>query len=298
MFILLVGPPASGKSSWAEQYVEEHNNTVIVSSDAIREELWGDASQQCAPSKVFELAHKRIIEALETGADTIFDATNMLYKYRVNIMEKIKHIDCIKRCVIFAEPYKILCERNAARERRVPEDVIWRMITRFQMPLFSEGYDEIEIINKNQLNMLKHITRMAGFPQDNPRHTKALLSHCTLAANYIYDHRPSTKEYCLVGEAALVHDIGKLFTKTFVDHRGCPSKVAHYYGHENVGSYLTLMFENNWTVYKRLIVAQLVCYHMIPYQTASEAAQERWKARLEDLYDLILLLHEADKQAH
>ena len=34
--IMLIGLPGSGKSTWAEKYVTENSNTVIISSDKIR----------------------------------------------------------------------------------------------------------------------------------------------------------------------------------------------------------------------------------------------------------------------
>ena len=40
-FYMTVGCPASGKSTWAEQYKD---GFIIVSSDAIRADLYGDES--------------------------------------------------------------------------------------------------------------------------------------------------------------------------------------------------------------------------------------------------------------
>lgn len=41
-FIMMVGLPGSGKSTWAKEYVKtSENETVILSSDAVREELFG-----------------------------------------------------------------------------------------------------------------------------------------------------------------------------------------------------------------------------------------------------------------
>ena len=40
-FIMMVGLPGSGKSTWAKEYAKtSENETVILSSDAIREELF------------------------------------------------------------------------------------------------------------------------------------------------------------------------------------------------------------------------------------------------------------------
>ena len=53
--ILLVGVPGSGKTTYAEKYVEEHPNTIHISSDRIRAELWGSEATQGDNNEVFSL---------------------------------------------------------------------------------------------------------------------------------------------------------------------------------------------------------------------------------------------------
>ena len=191
MFILMVGAPASGKSTWAKKFAEHkaerEEEVYIVSSDAIREELFGDERIQRDPEKVFKLAHERIIKELNIGTGcVIFDATNIKRKNRVALMQKIKKFNCTKRCVVFAEPYDTLRKRNHLRSRSVPEEVIWRMITQFETPLFTEGFNEIEIVNSNPADMDAWINSMRDFDQENPHHKLDLFEHCYAAAKYIY----------------------------------------------------------------------------------------------------------------
>ena len=302
MFIMLVGCPASGKSTWAknfkswERYKDE---VVIISSDAIREELWGDERIQRDPEKVFKLAHERIINELKVGTGcVIFDATNIKRKNRVVLMQKIKKFNCTKRCVVFAEPYDVLCERNHLRSRSVPKEVIWRMFTQFETPLFTEGFNEIEVVNSNAADMDAWINSMRDFDQENPHHKLDLFEHCYAAAKYIYGNDKLAVDKSIVAKAAMLHDIGKLSTKTFTNMKGETTDVAHYYGHENVGAYLALMYKTNWCPEVRLTISQLICYHMIPYFIKTERAQHKWEEILGDLYPLVTLLHEADEYAH
>ena len=55
--IICTAVPASGKSSWARRYKRDHENTYIISSDAIRLELtngdYHDRSKQAEVWKVF-----------------------------------------------------------------------------------------------------------------------------------------------------------------------------------------------------------------------------------------------------
>ena len=72
---VLVGLSGSGKSTLAAQ---RDANTVIVSSDAIREELTGEIEDQSRNNEVFEIFHQRIRKNLEEGKNAIADATNLL----------------------------------------------------------------------------------------------------------------------------------------------------------------------------------------------------------------------------
>lgn len=74
----LVGLPACGKST----YCMNNNDCVIISTDAIRKELYGDESAQTNNAKVYHIAHERIALALASGKNVIFDATNINKKAR------------------------------------------------------------------------------------------------------------------------------------------------------------------------------------------------------------------------
>jgi hypothetical protein len=96
--------------------------------------------------------------------------------------------------------------------------------------------------------------------------------------------------------AGLLHDEGKIFTKTFVDSKGNPSESAHYYQHHCCSAYDSLFFdypENH------LYVATLICWHMQLYFIKEEKTLKKYK-RLwgEELYNDLSLLHEADLSAH
>ena len=57
-FIMLVGPPASGKSTWAEK----QSTYKVVSSDAIRDEFSLNGQNKEDNAKVFEIMHKRVMQ--------------------------------------------------------------------------------------------------------------------------------------------------------------------------------------------------------------------------------------------
>lgn len=131
----MVGIPGSGKSTIANQIP----NTVVISSDAIRKELYGAEEIQGNGKQVFDLVYKRIGEKLAKGNDVVFDATNLTPWTRSAVFRfTAEHI------AVFVNTSLDDClERNAARERKVPEEVIYRMYHSLTCPNKTEGFKTI-----------------------------------------------------------------------------------------------------------------------------------------------------------
>ena len=70
---MLVGLPGSGKST----YSKTQKDFVIHSSDALREELYGDENCQDNNTDLFAILHSRIKTDLIDGKNVIYDATNI-----------------------------------------------------------------------------------------------------------------------------------------------------------------------------------------------------------------------------
>ena len=83
--IVLVGLPGSGKTTWAKQYVEKNLNTVHLSSDELRIELFG-FEDQTKNHLLFRELNKRTVEALNDNKDVIYDATNLNRKKRIHLV--------------------------------------------------------------------------------------------------------------------------------------------------------------------------------------------------------------------
>ena len=276
---------ASGKDTWAREYVKKRPDTVIHSSDDIREELYGDASHQGSPIKVFELMRSRTLRDLRAGKDVIYNATNLTYKNRKSILSQVKKINnLICYCKIFVAPVEVCKERNAKRDRVVPDFVYDRMLRSFQVPFYNEGFNDIEVIKAwegDPLEYMKEIVeKVKAFgDQKNPHHTLSLWEHCQecgrLASEKGYDSL-----------AAAAHDYGKIYTQTF-DEEG----IAHYYGHAETSSYLGLNMGFN------LETVQLINYHMLVYNY--KGGKDAWRERLgEELWKKLEQIHECDVGAH
>ena len=142
--IMLVGLPASGKSTFAEQFAEK-NNFDIVSSDKIRGMLYGDESIQGDSEEVFGTVHDEIFDNLYHGINTIYDACNIHKHHRIEFLNKVneKVSECNKYCYHISTPLSVCFERNEKRDRKVPVSVISQMAVDFDKPIPQEGFDSV-----------------------------------------------------------------------------------------------------------------------------------------------------------
>lgn len=292
-FIMLIGPAGCGKSTLADSFWSS-DKYEIVSSDEIREELYGDAAIQGNPREVFEIMHSLAIKYLEEGTHVVYDATNLTYKNRKSILDKVTSL---ARCVgmIVATPLDTILKQNRYRKRVVPEEVIMRQLCQFEMPNIYEGFDEIQVIHNSAIlpGAFEEFLKMRRFDQHNSHHSMSLGDHCAAT----YEAIKTDKEW--LQQAALFHDYGKLYTQTFHTMKGEKTDEAHYYGHPNVGSYLCLSMEPLLEDLEMQYMAEVICYHMQPYFSKTEKSINKWKNRLGIyMWDCIMLLHEADKEAH
>lgn len=138
--MMLIGPSGSGKSTLARLLGGIH-----LSSDAIREELWGDASDQQNGAKVFQVLNERTLTSLKEGKDVVYDATNLFAKNRKALIEEIrtKVPECFFEAYVCDTPLKECIARQNLRDRKVPIDVIEKQYNKMQLPTLDEGWDAI-----------------------------------------------------------------------------------------------------------------------------------------------------------
>lgn len=210
---MLVGLVASGKSTYAK-HIACGMDATIFSSDALREEMFGDINYQSNNQKLFQELHRRVKECLTSGKSAIYDATNLNSKRRKAFMNELTKIPCEKKCIIMATPFEQCLENNRNRDRVVPEDAMWRMYKSWQTPAMFEGWDDIEIRywegSKRSINAVDYVNSLMDFDQDNPHHTLTLGQHMTMAYELASDNPNNDYD---VTYAASLHDIGKVKTK-------------------------------------------------------------------------------------
>ncbi|HOX40015.1 MAG TPA: AAA family ATPase [Candidatus Brocadiia bacterium] len=133
---LLIGLPGSGKSTWASRNA---GDAEVVCTDDIRESLTGDPADQTRNVIVFRKAMRHIRAALKEGRDIILDATNCNDKAREMPVRIARHLKALIAARFFDVSLSLALERNAARSRLVPEDVILRFCRRLEAPGMHEA---------------------------------------------------------------------------------------------------------------------------------------------------------------
>ena len=295
---LMVGLSASGKSTLAQSLAKFHN-ADLVSSDSIRGEL-SFVEDQSRNEEVFKIFHKRIRDGLNEGRSVIADATNITIKSRKQIIDIAKRIPNVEIvCVLMATPYEGCIARDCGREHEVGDAVIVKQLKKFQIPFYEEGFDDIVIVKTMPQSystngyLTNAIHKMENFDQETPYHKHNLLMHSLRAVHkFTVDNI-----YIDLYDGALLHDLGKLTTKTF-DNTG----VAHYYSHENVGAYeyfIGRMYEDPyWYTDDILNNTFLVNYHMMPFSWKEPKTVEKYKKIFgEEKTEMLISFNECDRKS-
>lgn len=258
---ILVGLAASGKSTVASKM--EQKGATVVSSDAIRKELFGDESVQSNPTKVFQIFNERIINDLRRGDEwVVADACNIWCRKRKHLIQQVRAAIPEVRITSFiiATNLSQLYSNDENRIRSVGKDVIKRQLCQFQMPCYWEGFNSIELyypFGARKSWFRENYFKENEIPHDNPHHQLPTIRDHMNAA--FFDAMKDGVESPTILVAIELHDIGKFFVKTFDDR-----SVAHYYNHSNVGAYFSL-FVQMIAKADPIRVAQLIQYHMEPF---------------------------------
>lgn len=123
--IIPVGCPGMGKSYWAKQMFDKYG-IKSVSSDDVREKLYGDAAIQGDYKKVFSTVYETIRSLFNQGEQiVILDATNVTRHVRHKAICSISPSEIIY--IILPDDLDRAIENNKKRSRIVPEHIVRRM---------------------------------------------------------------------------------------------------------------------------------------------------------------------------
>lgn len=300
-FFMTIGIPASGKTMLAECLSK--SGVLHLSSDALREELFGDEDCQDKNSELFEEMNRRTIISLKNGQDVIYDATNINSKRRKALLSQLPK-DTYKICFYMPSTPQESERGQKYRDRKVPREVLKKMYMGLQIPMKHEGWDEIAF-SKGQGQAFEfpethdEFCRMlykfyegecVNMPQDNPYHTLSVSKHMFYAYNIV---KKTGNERLMI--ATLLHDIGKPYCK--VEN----GKYCSFKCHENVSAQkaFEILIQTNLSKEDIIYICTLIELHM--RLNNLDVGSKQWdKLRNElgeEMFSDLLALNNADKNA-
>ncbi len=142
--LLLIGVPGSGKSILAKQLLAECPQMQLISTDAIRGQLFGNEAIQGSWLLIWSEIQRQWQQAIAAGQTVIYDATNARRRDRLEVIAIVRDLGFTNITGIWMDTPVWLClARNQKRLRQVPEEIILRMHRQLQdaPPGLSEGLD-------------------------------------------------------------------------------------------------------------------------------------------------------------
>ena len=146
--IVLVGAPASGKTTFARRLVATQvvAEGDVISADAIREEITGDAGDTSRDRNVFARIRSTLDDRLRDGRTTVLDSTALWPRRRLRHLAVARAHGQPAVAIRFPTPLADLLERNRIRHRGVPPGGVVIMARQLEQgsteeQLRSEGFD-------------------------------------------------------------------------------------------------------------------------------------------------------------
>lgn len=157
---ILVGPPASGKSTWRESYLSKISDpTAVLSTDDLIEDYatqnsmdYTQAFKEVSFADLEKTMFFKFREALVRSENIIVDRTNMRVKSRNRFLASVPK-NYKKVAVVFEIDTPLLLSRlhNRAKQtgKSIPEKNVLDMISTYQEPTMDE-FDSI-IFEKQEM---------------------------------------------------------------------------------------------------------------------------------------------------
>jgi predicted kinase len=167
--LILIGIPASGKSTWSKEYVLRHNDYIRVNRDDFRDMLKN--SQLCEnkiEDMITELVYTTIEASLAKKLNVIVDNTNLKAKYLDAIIERFKYQADIDFRIFDVSLQKAV-ERDNSRTKKVGEGVIKKMFKDYKTIIDSYNFQPLTKISVRpiiQPNFNSHLPNAVIFDID------------------------------------------------------------------------------------------------------------------------------------
>jgi predicted kinase len=138
---ILCGISGSGKSTWVK---EKCRHYVVLCPDEFRRVLTGHDFYGPAEESVWACVKTtaRVLAGVQKRA-ILIDATAVTVSQRSQWVRMANELKVPIHCIILDVPLSICKERNLARQRQVPDEVIERQAAQLEIPTESEGFSSV-----------------------------------------------------------------------------------------------------------------------------------------------------------
>jgi predicted kinase len=140
--ILLVGPPGSGKTTWARR---NGRGAVHVSQDSLIDAITPDGFDHAYRAIYREAEDAVARAALEAGYAVIVDRTNRTRAHRERWLQIARQAGCSAVAIVMTTPEALCRQRNAKRHasRRLSAERMQRMLAALEPVRPDEGFASV-----------------------------------------------------------------------------------------------------------------------------------------------------------
>lgn len=168
--VVLIGPAGSGKSTLAGRHFGADE---ILSSDAFRELISGDAADQRATRPAFARLERTLRQRLAAGRTTVVDATSLSRQARRSLLRSAEAAGVPAVALVLDLPIPIVLARNADRARVVDRSVVLDHLARLRAlmdggTLAEEGFARVWWLRNPRAVDALAIERSGGAPVRRP----------------------------------------------------------------------------------------------------------------------------------
>lgn len=139
---VMVGMPGSGKDRWIK---ENGGDLPVVSLDDLRREL--DVDPADSQDRIIAAAQKQAREYLRSARPFIWNATNISKTVRGKCLRLLQQYNARIRLVYVEAAVGALQSQNKNRIHSVPEAVVDKLLSKWEVPDLTEAHEIIHVIH-------------------------------------------------------------------------------------------------------------------------------------------------------
>lgn len=151
---MMIGVPASGKSTWLKKTIKNPSRCDILSTDYYIDQYaeavdrtYNEVFSEFISQATREM-EKDLKFAVDNDLDIYWDQTNLNRKTRANKLRKIpSHYKKVAVVFPIPEVNEWVRRLESRPGKTIPSDVLVNMINTFAEPTLDEGFDEILEVN-------------------------------------------------------------------------------------------------------------------------------------------------------